>query len=54
MNRAGGAYVEDYGQDDGAEDEAEIHIHGVGSRAVRRRVKRERDEIKSSDGVWRE
>ena len=48
MKRAGGTYVEDYGQDDGAEDEAEIHIHG---RAVRRGAKWERDEIIS---VWRE
>jgi len=54
MKRAGGTYVEDYGQDDGAEDEAEIHIHGFGSRAVRWRVKRERDEIISRDRVWRE
>jgi len=54
MKRAGGAYVEDYGQDDGAEDEAEIHIHGVGSRAVGRGVRWERAEIISSDGVWRE
>jgi len=54
MKRAGGAYVEDYGQDDGTEDEAEIHIHGVWSRAVRWGVKWERDEIISSNGVWRE
>jgi len=29
MNEMEGAYVEDDGQNDGAEDEAEIHFHDI-------------------------
>lgn len=43
MSKSGGVYVDDDGQNNGAEDEAKIRIHDTWSLAVR--WKKERDEV---------